>query len=189
VAFCGFWLLLTAIILGDISMTRELAAGHKALSNAKKQFVSLTKKTTAALGKERNRLIRDIKRANAKATKVRLQMQKKAERRRKSTTDKVKRKLKSQMVSLDKTRKAARAEAKQMRSELAQVRSDLSSARHHLAHALHIDKAMIQIEKKMEALRSAKATKKTAKKKRKKKAAKKKTTKLVVVQESADKAA
>ena len=119
----------------------------------------------------------DIKKANARLTRTRLQIQKKTERLAKTTAAKAEKELKGQIAALKKAADEARQEAKSIRADLGAVSDDLGKARHHFAHALHIDRALDKIEKQL-GMKKKVVKKKVAKKKvAKKKAAPKKVAK------------
>lgn len=148
-------------------MTKALSEAEKFFDRAKKKFVTLSERTTKALTRERDRLLRRIKATNARGKRLALQIKTKTERLSKATTAKTTKTLKQQIAALKKLRAEAREEAKNLRAELAAVRADLASARQHLSRALHADKAMEAFQKQRE-----KVSKRVAKKKKRKKAKK-----------------
>ncbi len=141
-------------------MTQELSASEKAFNRAKKQFVTLSRRTTKALTRERNRLARQLKKANARTKRFRAQIDTRRERLTKTATDKAAATIKAQIKALRQELAEARETTRGIRSELAAVRADLASARDHLSRALHVDKAMAALEKQW-----ARATRRKAKKK------------------------
>ena len=61
-------------------MTKEIASAERMFLKARKDFVSLASQTSRALTREAKRLGRDLKRANARVAKLRVQQMKRAER-------------------------------------------------------------------------------------------------------------
>ena len=158
-------------------MTKELSASEKAFNQAKKQYVNLSQRTTKALTRERNRLARQLKIANARSKKIRAQIDTKRERLTKTARDKTAAAIKAQIKELRQVLAEARDKTRGMRSELAAVRADLASAGDHLSRALHVDKAMAALEKQWARAARSKAKKKPVAKKKavaKKKSAAKK---------------
>ena len=153
-------------------MTKELSASEKAFNQAKKQFVNLSQRTTKALTRERNRLARQLKKANARSKKIRAQIDTKRERLTKTAGDKTAATIKAQIKELRQVLAEARDNTRGIRSELAAVRADLASAGDHLSRALHVDKAMTALEKQWARAARSKAKKRPVAKK--KAAAKKK---------------
>jgi predicted nucleic acid-binding Zn-ribbon protein len=157
-------------------MTRELSAAEKAFNKAKKEFVALSQRTAKALNRERVTLAKQLKRANARARKLREQIKVKQERLAATTHDTVSHTLDEQIANLKTHLAEAREQAKVSRAELADVRTDLASARDHLERALHIDNAMAALEKRWAKAMHKKAKKTGAKKTPSKKTSTKKTS-------------
>ena len=155
-------------------MTQELSASEKAFNQAKKQFVTLSQRTTKALTRKRDQLARQLKKANARTKKIRAQIDTRRERLTKTATAKAAATIKAQIKQLRQVLAEAREKTRGIRSELAAARVDLASARDHLSRALHVDKAMAALEKQWARPARRKAKKKPAAKKKaavKKKAA------------------
>ncbi|MDH4126230.1 MAG: hypothetical protein OEV69_11420 [Gammaproteobacteria bacterium] len=140
-------------------MKDELKSRIKALQVAKSDFTSAAKRSVTELGKRRDRLVADLKRANKRIARMRVQTADKAARlanASKASALKTRAKVKEELDELRASARAVRAEAHTMRTELRVVREDLAEARHHLSHALHIDRAMAKVEKAMQQRRSRK---------------------------------
>ena len=123
-------------------MTKELSAAEKAFDQARKKFVTLSQRTTKTLTRERDRLARQLKQANARTRKIREQIDIRRERLTRAKTDKAAAAIKAQIKKLRQTLPEVRETARGIRSELAGVREQLANARDHLSRALHVDKAM-----------------------------------------------
>lgn len=175
-------------------MSNELTQLEMSLQKTKKEFLTTAKRATKELDRQRKRLRTEVTRANARAKRTRLQLQKKAERLATTTAAKGKRELKSQIHKLEKMLGGAKSDAVQLRKDLVPVMDDLANARHHLAHALRIDRAMASIQRELStkpATKKKTGKKKVAKKKvvkkpaARKKAAKKKAGKKKVARKPA----
>ena len=147
-------------------MTKELSASEKAFKQAKTQFVNLSQRITKALTRERNRLARQLKKANARSKKIRAQIDTKRERLTKTAGGKATATIKAQIKELRQVLAEARDKTRGIRSELAAVGADLASAWDHLSRALHVDKAMAALEKQWARAERSKAKKKPASKKK-----------------------
>ena len=148
-------------------MPSALIEANKALSQVRKEFLTLCKRSAKTLNRERSALSRQVKAARARSKRLLIQLQAKARRLSKATTKQASDMLEKQVAELKKLRVEARAEAKAVRAKLATVRVDLASARQHLAQALHAEKAMAAFERR----RVTVAKRVTKKKKKVRKAA------------------
>jgi chromosome segregation ATPase len=154
-------------------MTKELTQLQKTLQQNKALFVKTAKRATLELDRQRNRLATEVSRANARAQRTRVELQKKSERLLNTTATKAKRELNKQIRKLQKMLDEARSDAAKLRKELAPVKDDLTNARNHLVHALHIDRALAKIQRQLS--RKPAAPKKPARKKSAKKKTPRKT--------------
>lgn len=160
-------------------MSKELTELEKTVQQTKKQFLTTATRATKELDRQRKRLRKEIAKANTRARRTGLQLQKKTERLANTTATKAKQELRKQIRNLEKMADGAKGDVKQLRTDLAPVMDDLTSARNHLAHALKIDRALAIIQREL----SGKPAKK--KKVAKKKAGKKKTAKKKVARKKA----
>ncbi len=151
-------------------MSKELTELQKTLQQNKTLFLTTAKRATTELERQRKRLLTEINRVNARATKTRLQLQRRSERLLNTTASKAKRELNKQIRKLQKGLEEARNDAAKLRNDLGPVKDDLTNARNHLAHALHIDRALARIQRQLK-------PKPVAKKPARKKAARKKAPK------------
>jgi len=156
-----------------MDVTKELTELQKTLQQNKALFVKTAKRATIELDRQRKRLATEINRANARAQRTRVDLQKKSERLVNTTARKAKQELNRQIRNLQKMLDEARSDAAKLRTELAPVKDDLTNARNHLAHALHIDRALAKIQRQLS--RKPAAPKKPARKKSAKKKAPGKT--------------
>jgi predicted nucleic acid-binding Zn-ribbon protein len=148
-------------------VSKELTELQKTLQQNKTLFLTTAKRATTELERQRKRLLAEISRVNARATKTRLQLQRRSERLLNTTASKAKRELNKQIRKLQKGLEEARNDAAKLRKDLGPVKDDLTYARNHLAHALHIDRALAKIQRQLKTKPAAKkpTRKKTAKKK------------------------
>jgi hypothetical protein len=146
-------------LLRRTDMKVDVKSKIKALQVAKSDFTSTAKRSVTELGKRRDRLVADLKRANKRIARMRVQTANKAARLAKASKEsaqKTRVKVKQELDQLRAGARAVRAEAHTMRGELRVVREDLAEARHHLSHALHIDRAIAKVENAMQKRRSQK---------------------------------
>jgi len=140
-------------------MPKALKAAESTFDQARKQLVRLSKQTTKALTRDRDRLLRQLRAVNARNKRLAARAQTKMQRLSKTTAKKAAKALKGQIAELKKLRAEAREEAKDFRAKLATVRVDLANARQYLSRGLHADKAMAAFERKLK--KTAKRIKKT----------------------------
>ena len=136
---------------------------------------------------QRKKLKKELDRANARAKRTRVQLQKKTERLAKTSATKAKRELDKQLTSLHGVLNGAREEAATLRKDLTPVMDSLGNARDHLSHELPVARAMAKIQKQIDAIAGAKEKKAAKKKAAKKKATKKKVTKKKVAKKKVSK--
>ena len=127
-------------------MTKEVASAQRMFLNARRVFVKLARKTQRTLAREARRLRRDLKRANARVTKLRNAQIKRAEKLATSAGATARRNLKTQMRKVSRTMDEAVADAGNLRDLLRPVSDQLKSASEYMVHATGVDKLVARVE-------------------------------------------
>jgi hypothetical protein len=127
-------------------MTKEIASAERMFLKARKDFLTLASQTSRALTREAKRLGRDLKRANARVAKLRVQQTKRAERMATAASAVARRKLNTQVKKLSRGLDDAASEAKKLREHLRPVQTQLKVARVYLQRATGVDKLIARVE-------------------------------------------
>jgi hypothetical protein len=127
-------------------MTKEVATAERLFLKARKDFLTLASQTSRSLSREAKRLGRELKRANARVAKLRVQQTKRAERMATVASAAARKKLRSQVNKIGRGLDDAAAEASKLRDHLQPVQTQLRIARVYLQHATGIDKLIARVE-------------------------------------------
>ena len=127
-------------------MTKAVATAERLFLKARKDFLTLASQTSRSLSRDAKRLARDLKRANARVAKLRVQKTKQAERLATAAGAAARRKLRSQVKKISRGLDDAAVEAGKLRDHLHPVQTQLRVARVYLKHATGIDKLVARVE-------------------------------------------